>query len=97
MTAHDEIPLTQTHHCSCGEHDESLPELDVRAIPHAIRHGSVIGAFSQVQPGAAMVIIAPHNPLPLLGQLQQINGETLEISYLQEGPDEWKVKLSRLA
>ena len=39
MTDHQEIPLTETHHCSCGESDTELPELDVRTIPHAIRHG----------------------------------------------------------
>lgn len=72
MTDHQEIPLTETHHCSCGESDTELPELDVRTIPHAIRHGAVIGAFAQLQPGASMVLIAPHNPLPLLSQLEQI-------------------------
>ena len=41
MTDHQEIPLTETHHCSCGESDTELPELDVRTIPHAIRHGAV--------------------------------------------------------
>ena len=49
MTDHQEIPLTETHHCSCGESDTELPELDVRTIPHAIRHGAVIGAFAQLQ------------------------------------------------
>ncbi|MBC1362613.1 DUF2249 domain-containing protein, partial [Listeria welshimeri] len=56
MTDHQEIPLTETHHCSCGESDTELPELDVRTIPHAIRHGAVIGAFAQLQPGASMVL-----------------------------------------
>ena len=50
MTDHQEIPLTETHHCSCGESNAGLPELDVRTIPHAIRHGAVIGAFAQLQP-----------------------------------------------
>lgn len=95
-----EIPITETHHCACGESDEGLPVLDVRTIPHAIRHGSVIGAFAQLAPGQAMALIAPHNPLPLLGQLQQINGDALDISYIEEGTaadGAWKLKLTRLA
>ncbi|MCD6640409.1 MAG: DUF2249 domain-containing protein [Nocardioides sp.] len=95
---HTELNVVESgHSCGCGEHDADLPELDATSIPHAIRHGSVIGAFSQVRPGSAMVLVAPHNPLPLLGQLQEINGEALEISYLQEGPDAWKIKLARKA
>ena len=72
-----------------------LAELDARAIPHAIRHGAVIGAFSQVRPGAAMVLAAPHNPLPLLAQLTEIEGDALEVTYLQQGPDEWRLRLGR--
>lgn len=93
-----ELPVVESgHSCGCGEHDADLPELDATSIPHAIRHGSVIGAFSQVRPGSAMVLVAPHNPVPLLGQLQEINGPALEISYLQEGPDAWRIKLARKA
>ena len=95
MTDHQEIPLTETQHCSCGESDTELPELDVRTIPHAIRHGAVIGAFAQLQPGASMVLIAPHNPLPLLSQLEQIG--SVGVEYLVEGPDEWHLKLTKQA
>lgn len=95
MTDHQEILLTETHHCSCGESDTELPELDVRTIPHAIRHGAVIGAFAQLQPGASMVLIAPHNPLPLLSQLEQIG--SVGVEYLVEGPDEWHLKLTKQA
>ena len=95
MTDHQEISLTETHHCSCGESDTELPELDVRTIPHAIRHGAVIGAFAQLQPGASMVLIAPHNPLPLLSQLEQIG--SVGVEYLVEGPDEWHLKLTKQA
>ena len=95
MTDHQEIQLTETHHCSCGESDTELPELDVRTIPHAIRHGAVIGAFAQLQPGASMVLIAPHNPLPLLSQLEQIG--SVGVEYLVEGPDEWHLKLTKQA
>ena len=95
MTDHQEIRLTGTHHCSRGERATELPELDVRTIPHAIRHGAVIGAFAQLQPGASMVLIAPHNPLPLLSQLEQIG--SVGVEYLVEGPDEWHLKLTKQA
>ena len=72
-----------------------LPELDARAIPHAIRHGSVFGALAAVRPGGAMVLVAPHDPLPLLAQIADREGDAVEISYLQRGPDAWRLKLAR--
>lgn len=80
--------------CGCEE-DAALPELDARIVPHAIRHGAVIGAFSQVRPGSAMVLVAPHDPKPLLSQLAGLEGDALEVSYLQQGPDAWRIKLAR--
>lgn len=90
-----ELPITEaTPACGCGE-EHGLPELDARTIPHKIRHGAVIGAFGQVRPGAAMVLVAPHDPKPLLGQLAEIEGEALEVSYLEQGPEAWRLRLAR--
>lgn len=81
--------------CACGEHDETLPELDVQTIPHAIRHGSIFGALDSLRPGAGLVISATHNPLPLLAQLAQRSPDAFETTYLTEGPDRWRIKFVR--
>ena len=41
------------------------------------------------------MLVAPHNPLPLLAQIEEHNGDAIAVSYLQEGPDAWKLKLER--
>lgn len=64
-------------------------------IPHAIRHASVLGAFSAIEPGGSLMLVAPHNPLPLLTQLAE--RATIGVEYLVEGPDEWRLRVSRLA
>lgn len=88
------LSITEKHSCGC-EHDHDLPELDARAIPHAIRHGAILGALGQLGPGAAMILAAPHDPLPLLRQIdQQFNG-TVEVSYVEQGPEVWRLKLVR--
>lgn len=89
----NELPVTDVSTGADG--DDGLPELDARAIPRAIRHGAVIGAFGQVRPGPAMVLAAPHDPVPLLKQLSGIEGDALEVSYLQQGPDVWRLRLAR--
>lgn len=83
--------------CGCGETDHGAePELDVREIPHAIRHATVFGAFDAVAPGTAMILIAHHDPIPLLGQLQQRSGGQMAVEYLTRGPEEWRLRLHRL-
>ncbi|QAY71152.1 DUF2249 domain-containing protein [Xylanimonas protaetiae] len=79
--------------CGCGEHAAETPVLDVRTIPHAVRHGAVFGAFDQIRPGDSLVIIAPHAPLPMLAQLSQ--RAPIETEFLVEGPVEWQVRITR--
>lgn len=83
--------------CACGHEDEHLPELDARAIPHAIRHGAIFGSIGQLRLGASLVLIAPHDPLPLLKQLQDREGDAVVVEYLQRGPEDWKLKMTRVS
>jgi len=90
----NEIPLTETHSCTCGE-EHGEPELDARVIPHALRHAAVFGALSAVRPGNAMVLVAPHDPKPLLAQIAQREGDAIQVSYLEQGPEAWRLRLAR--
>lgn len=83
-------------HCTCGETDgPEWPELDARAVPHAIRHATIFGALDSVAPGRAMVLVAPHDPLPLLAQLEQRAPGEFTTEYLERGPEAWRILLSR--
>lgn len=83
--------------CTCGHaHDSELPEVDARQLPHAIRHGAIIGAFSQLPVGGAMVLVAPHDPLPLLAQLHELHGDALQVSYLDRNPEAVRLKLAKV-
>lgn len=83
--------------CACGEHDEGLPELDVQAIPHAVRHASIFGALESLGKGAGLIISATHDPLPLLAQLQQRHGDAFTSEYLDRGPERWRILFRREA
>jgi uncharacterized protein (DUF2249 family) len=82
-----------SHSCGCGEHDADDPVLDVREVPHSIRHATVFGAFDAVPAGGALVLVAPHDPIPLLHQLDQRTAGRLEIHYEQRGPQAWRLRL----
>ena len=86
------------HQCACGGHDEAgLPELDVRVIPHAIRHATIFGALDGLRPGAGLVLVADHDPLPLLAQLEQRTPGAYAVDYRDAGPDVWRLELVRRA
>jgi uncharacterized protein (DUF2249 family) len=83
------------HTCGCGEHDTDDPVLDVREVPHAIRHATVFGAFDAVSAGGTLVLVAPHDPIPLLHQLRDRTSGPLEINYEQRGPEAWRLRLTK--
>lgn len=89
--AHEAAPA-----CSCDEVDGSRhPELDARAVPHAIRHATVFGALDGLHPGGGLILVAPHDPLPLLAQLERRSPGLFVIDYLQSGPDAWRLEIVR--
>lgn len=82
--------------CTCGETDgDDYPVLDARAVPHAIRHATVFGALDAVRPGKGLILVAPHDPLPLLKQLEQRSPDTFDVSYRQRGPEAWRLLVMR--
>nr|WP_274637858.1 DUF2249 domain-containing protein [Microbacterium bovistercoris] len=95
----DQNPTAQnpTAGCTCGEVDEDLPELDVQTIPHAIRHAAIFGAIDALRPGAAMIISATHNPIPLLSQLEARYGDAFNTAYLEQGPERWRIIIRNVA
>ncbi|GAA1809783.1 DUF2249 domain-containing protein [Agromyces neolithicus] len=75
-----------------GQDDE--PVLDVRDIPRAIRHATVLGALTAIAPGAALVIVAPHDPLRLLAEIDERWPSTFAVSYLDRGLEHWRLRLT---
>ncbi|HEX5331747.1 MAG TPA: DUF2249 domain-containing protein [Cellulomonas sp.] len=84
------------HVCGC-QHDESEVVLDVRTIPHAVRHAAVRGAFSAIPVGGTMVLVAPHRPMPLLAELTADAHGALAVEFVVEEPTECHVRLTRTA
>jgi uncharacterized protein (DUF2249 family) len=83
--------------CGCGHQVPAgaLPELDARAVPHAIRHATIFGALDSIGAGSGMVLVAPHDPLPLLAQLEERSPGLFSVDYLERGPESWRVRFIR--
>ena len=84
-------------HCTCGADAEVAPELDVRMIPPAVRHAAIFGALGAIAPGKSIILIAPHEPVPLLAQLQAEQPGQWTSAVETAGPDAWHVRVTRSA
>ncbi len=91
------VDQNPTAGCTCGEHDEELPELDVQTIPHAVRHAAIFGAIESLRADSAMIVSATHDPVPLLTQLESRHGDAFHTRYLDQGPERWRILIRRAA
>ena len=85
-----------SHTCACREEETAgYPEFDARTVPHAVRHASIFGALGALPVGSGMILVAPHDPLPLLAQLEERTPDAFDVSYVERGPDAWRLAFLR--
>ena len=96
MTA-EPIILTTAQTCNCNHDDAETIVLDGRTIPHAVRHAAIFGALESIQLGFSLDLIAPHDPLPLLAQLEKARPGAFTVSYVERGPEAWRIRFTRAA
>ena len=65
---------------------EALYSFDARGIAKRFRHAAIFGAFDALLPGETMRFCNDHDPLPLLGQIQQRYGNQVGIHYVAREP-----------
>ena len=81
--------------CGCADDGAQVPTLDARVIPHAIRHAAVFGVLEALRPGSRVDLLAPHDPLPLLKQIERRWGQEIEVAYLERGPEDFRLRFTR--
>lgn len=86
---------TAGHGCGCGCGTAEAPRLRVTDLPKQIRHGAIIGGLVSLSAGDQLVLVAPHDPKPLLAQLTAEHPDTFGVRYLADGPDEWQLEFTR--
>jgi uncharacterized protein (DUF2249 family) len=71
------------------------PVIDVRTLlPHE-RHSTIFGRIDALTPGASLIIVVDHAPRPLHHQLEARYPGQFSWSYLEEGPEVWRVEIGR--
>lgn len=74
---------------------ETLNTLDVRIIEPRLKHPAIFNRFDELKKGEAFTIINDHDPLPLFYQFKAERPEQFEWEYIEEGPQIWKVTITR--
>ena len=70
-------------------------ELDVRVMAPRDKHPTIFRAFESLTKGQALTLINDHDPKPLRYQLMAEHPNTFDWTYEAEGPEVWRVKISR--
>lgn len=73
-----------------------LNTVDVRNLIPRERHPLIFDTFNALGPGEAFELVNDHDPKPLYYQLQAERPGQLQWSYLEQGPQVWRVHVGRL-
>ncbi len=72
-------------------------DLDVRAMPPALRHEQIFAAVRDLAAGGSFVLCNDHDPKPLRYQLDAERPGQITWDYLEQGPQVWRVRIGRTA
>lgn len=71
-------------------------ELDLRPVPRGQRHPLVFAKFDSLVLGDQMVLVNDHDPKPLHLQFDKLRPGESEWSYLERGPEVFRIRISRI-
>ncbi|AHM62495.1 iron-sulfur cluster repair di-iron protein [Flammeovirgaceae bacterium 311] len=75
---------------------ETLDFLDVTKIEPRLKHPTIFKKFDSLRGGQAFVIHNDHDPKPLYYQLLGERGPIFNWVYLEEGPEVWEVRITKI-
>jgi uncharacterized protein (DUF2249 family) len=79
------------------DEDAAGNELDVRTLAPAQRHVKIFERIAELGPGASFILVNDHDPKPLRYQLDAEYPRQFFWTYLESGPDAWRVEIGKLA
>ena len=71
--------------------------LDVRPIPPRSKHPTIFSTFDALEEGEHFVLVNDHDPVPLKHQFNFEREGQMDWKYLDQGPEVWRVKITRVS
>ena len=77
--------------------EQTITTLDVRQIPPRERHPMIFQTFDGLTLEQNFILVNDHDPKPLYYQFAHERAGQFNWEYLEEGPETWRVQISRIA
>jgi uncharacterized protein (DUF2249 family) len=71
--------------------------IDVATLVPGTCRQSIEAAFERLRPGEALEIVVGHDPAPLRERFAQTRPGAAAWTYLERGPERWRVRVERVA
>lgn len=71
--------------------------VDVRSLAPAQRHAKIFELVNELTPGGRFILVNDHDPKPLYYQLEAEYPRQFSWTYVERGPDVWRVEIGKLA
>lgn len=72
-----------------------MTQIDVRSVQPRDRHPMIFNTFDNLKPGESFELVNDHAPKPLYYQFMHERTGLFEWEYLEEGPETWRVRITR--
>ena len=94
--------------CGCGDHGKGTAhvvsqdpavredELVIHSLPKVVRHALLFAAMDNLPLGASLIVVAPHQPVPLFNYLQESESH-YRVETIETGPVDWRYRVTRLS
>lgn len=70
--------------------------VDVRTLVPAQRHAKIFQLVNELAAGSSFVLVNDHDPKPLYYQLEAEYPKQFSWTYLERGPEAWRVEIGKL-
>lgn len=73
-----------------------MVELDVRTLPPPKKHATIHEVLEGLEIGGTLRIVNDHDPRPLRYELENDYPDTFQWTYVESGPQTWRVDISKI-
>lgn len=69
--------------------------LDVTQLEPRLKHPTIFARFDALKEDESFELHNDHDPKPMYYQLQGLRGNIFNWEYLEQGPEWWKIKITK--
>lgn len=71
--------------------------IDVRSLIPRQRHARIFELVDELKPGKGFILVNDHDPKPLYYQLEAEYPGQFDWTYVEQGPEVWRVEIAKKA